>query len=316
MKLLVTGANGFIGRAVSARAVTDGHDAVLAARRPLESPIAPTVVVGEIGPATDWRPALNGVEVAVHLAARAHVMHDRVKDRLAAFRAVNVEGTRVLAEQAATAGVRRLVFVSSIKVTGETSHGRPLNESDPTRPTDPYGISKLEAEHALWKVASATGIEVVVVRPVLVYGPGAGGNLQRLLHLVHLGVPLPLASVENRRSLVGVGNLSALLLAAATHPSVAGEVFLAADSPAISTATLVRLLAEGVGRPARLLSVPPALLFFGARMFRASAAANRLLGSLEVDAGKARRLLGWAPETSLENGLHAMGEAYRAALER
>ena len=309
-RVLVTGANGFIGRALTETLAGRG----LAVRAAVRSPAAlPGEVrtVGEIGPYTEWRRVLAHVDAVVHLAARVHVIRETAADPLAAYRAVNVAGTARLAHECAAARVPRLVFVSSIKVNGERTRGWPFTETDPPAPEDPYGVTKLEAEEELRSIAAGTGLEIVVVRPCLVYGPGVGGNLARLMRAIERGVPLPIASVRNRRSLIGLANLCDLLARCATDPRAAGETLLAADGQDLSTPQLARALAEGIGRPARLLPVPPRLLELAARLAGAKAAYERLCGSLEVDGSKARRLLDWEPPVTPEDGLRETGAWHR-----
>jgi nucleoside-diphosphate-sugar epimerase len=313
-RVLVTGGSGFVGaevcRALSAR----GWRLRLALRR--ERPGLPEgerVLVGEIGPATDWGAALEGVDAVVHLAARVHVLRETAEDPNHAFALVNTLGTERLARAAAAAGVRRLVYASSIKVNGESTQGRPFCELDPPAPQDAYARSKAAAELALAAVAAESGLEVAVVRPPLVYGPGVGGNLALILRAIGLGLPLPLGSIRNRRSLVGVWGLAELLASCAEHPAAAGETFLAADRPDLSTPELVRHLAAGLGRPARLWPVPPGLLLALGTALGRRAELERLCGSLEVDSGKARRLLGWAPALSLEEGLRRTARAHADA---
>ena len=262
-------------------------------------------VVGSLGEPFDWAPALNGVDRVVHLAARVHVMQDSASDPLAEFRRANVAGTLALARAAADAGVRRLVFVSSIKVNGEgTREGVPFTADDPPAPVDPYGVSKREAEHGLFEIGRDTGMEVVVVRPPLVYGPGVGANFLRLLRWVERGVPLPLASVQNRRSLVYVGNLADLIVRCVDRPAAAGRTFVASDGEDLSTADLLVRLGQALRRPARLLPVPVSWLQIGARLVGRPEVAQRLVDNLQVDIGKTRELLDWSPRVSVDEGLH------------
>lgn len=313
MRLLVTGATGFVGREVMRAALERGLQPVGASRGGGGDSTPGTVTIADIGPDSDWREALRGARAVIHLAARVHVMRETAADPLAQFRRVNVGGSVALARQAAAAGAQRLVFVSSIKVNGERTTERPFTEADAPAPEDAYGRSKHEAELALAETGRETGLEIAIVRPTLVVGPGAGGNLRRLMMLVARGVPLPLGAVKNRRSLVSRDGLAELLLLAATHPAAAGETFLAAETPPLSTRRLVELLAEGLGRPARLWPVPAAMLAGAGHLVGRGPAIRRLLGSLEVDASKARRLLGWAPIEPLAGRIREMAADFRHA---
>ncbi len=311
MRVLVTGASGFDGGPVCRALAAAGFAVTAALRRDAAVPAGIAACrIGELGPATDWRPALAGVDTVVHLAARAHVMREAATDPLALFRAVNRDGAVRLAEQAAAAGIRRLVFVSSIKVNGEaTPPGRPFRPDDPPAPCDPYGIAKAEAEAGLAAIAAATGLELVVIRPPLVHGLGAKGNMASLMAIIARGLPLPLASVDNRRSLVGVANLADLVRACLVHPAAAGRTFLVRDDPDLATPELIRRLARAMVRPARLLPCPPALLTAAATLLGQGGRARRLLGSLTVDDSLTRATLGWSPPLGLDAGLAAMAAA-------
>ena len=306
MRVLVTGATGFIGSALVSRLDTDGVAVRGAVRRavPVSGSFEP-VMVGAIDGATEWADTLAGVDAVVHLAARVHVMDEPEADPPEAFRRVNVEGSLRLARQAAEAGVRRFVFVSSVKVNGEeTPMGQPFCEADVPAPEDPYGVSKREAEDGLRALSAETGLEVVIIRPPLVYGPGVGGNFGSLLRWVHKGVPLPLGTVtQNRRSLVALDNLVDLILTCLDRPAAAGETFLVADGEDVSTAGLLRKGGDALERPARLVPVPVWMLRAGAAALGKRKMARRLLGSLQVDASKAREVLGWVPPVSLDEGL-------------
>jgi len=309
MTLGVTGATGFIGRCLVNRLAAAGTPVRALARDPVGLP-GELVRVGDLGARTDWREALAGVDAVVHLAARVHVPTDPAANSPAAFHEVNVAGTERLARACVEAGVPRLVFVSSIKVNGDSSPGRPFTELDPPAPPDEYSKSKLEAERVLRAVARETGLEVVVVRPCLVYGPGVKGNLERLLAAIARGVPFPFGAMRNRRSLVGVESLCDLLAHCAVHPRAAGEIFLASDGRDLSTPELIRALAAGMGRPARLIPVPVALLSTAARWLGAGATWERIGGSLQVDSAKARALMAWTPGP-VEPGLRRTGAWYR-----
>lgn len=248
---------------------------------------------------------MRGCDVVLHLAGRAHVMHEEALDPLGRFREVNTAGTLNLARQAAAAGVRRFVFASSIKVNGEeTAPNRPFRHDDAPRPADPYGVSKREAEDGLRALAATTGMEVVIVRPPLVYGPGVKANFLSLMRAVQRGLPLPLASVTgNRRSLVALDNLADLLITCVSHPAAAGQTFLVSDGEDLSTADLLRRMGRALHRPARLLPCPPPLLQMGATMLGKSAIGHRLLGNLQVDISHTRATLGWTPPITVDEGL-------------
>lgn len=311
-KFLITGSTGFVGKSLCAELLQQKKSVKVVMRHQGESRGIEAVVVGNIDGDTAWLNALPGTDVVIHLAARVHIMHDDAADPLEEFRRVNVAGTERLARSAAASGVKRLVYVSSIKVNGEaTFAGKKFTETDAPSPQDPYGVSKWEAEQALHRVAQETGLEVVIVRPPLVYGPGVKGNFVQMLKVLAKGVPLPLASVHNLRNLVYVGNLVDALIACATHPAAAGQTYLVSDGEDISTPDLLRRLGAAMGHPARLLPCPPALLKLAGCLVGKSDQVERLLGSLRVDSGKIRRDLNWTPPCTSQQGLQATAEWYR-----
>lgn len=309
MKVLVTGANGFIGRALCAHLAQRGDEVTAAVREPDRArgiACARAVAVGDIGPATDWREALTGIEAVVHTAARVHVGPSRGARDFAKSLAVDAGGTRALGLAAAEAGARRFVFLSTVKVLGETTEGRaPFSESDPPAPApdDPYARSKAAAEAELANIAAARRLEIVVLRLPLVYGPGARANFAALVRLCRLAPPLPFASVANRRSLLFLGNLADAVALVLAHPKAAGETFMVRDGEDVSTPELIRKIAGHLGRPARLFPCPPAFLRLAARLAGQGARARRLLDSLSVDDRKLRDRLGWRPPFSLDRGL-------------
>jgi nucleoside-diphosphate-sugar epimerase len=365
MNVLVTGANGFIGSALCERLLADGYQVRGAVRDGRQMTVLPSgverVQIGNIGPKTDWSKALAGIDGIVHLAARVHVMHDSAADPLSAFRRVNAAGTKRLAQQAAEAGVKRLVYISSVKVNGEStgdeSRGQPstqsyavprrsevggrrsevgdqrsavyaklrrakevggqgsvskefFSEKDVPQPQDPYAVSKWEAEQILHDVGADTGLEVVILRPPLVYGPEVSGNFLKLQRLVFTGLPMPLASIRNRRSLIYVGNLVDAIITCLIHPKAAGEIFLVSDGRDLSTSELIRLMAEAMGRKACLLSFPPSLLKIMGKLTGRSAEIERVVGSLCVDSSKIRVMLGWKPLFTVEEGIRKTSADY------
>ena len=306
MRFLITGASGFVGRSLCIEAVRRGLCVRGAVRspHPLPAGVEPAMV-GPIDGKTNWTDALNDVDVVIHLAARVHVMHETAGDPLAEFLEVNLHGTANLARQAAQAGVKRLVYVSSIKVNGESTEAHPFSESDNPNPQDPYAVSKWQAEQALQQIAQETGLEAVIVRPPLIYGPGVKGNFISLLAAVDKGIPLPLASVRNKRSLIYLGNLADALIVCASHPAAAGKTYLVRDGEDVSMPELVRQMAISLEKPARLFPLPVGLLRGLGSLFGKLASVERVVGSLRVNDDLIRKELGWKPRFTLQQGLQA-----------
>jgi len=315
--VLVTGANGFVGRALCVDLVRRGYT-VRAAVRERSCAIGlpgELVQIADTGADADWSSAIAGIDAVVHLAARVHVMRDNVLQPLAAFRAVNVVPTERLARAAAAQGVKRFVYVSSIKVNGEgTPPGRPYTPDDVPAPVDSYGISKHEAEQALRQLAREAGLEVVIIRPVLVYGPGVKANFLSMMRWLHRGIPLPLGAINNQRSLVALDNLVDLIVTCLHHPKALNQTFLVSDGEDLSTTALLRRTAAALGRPARLIPVPALVLRTTARLLGKADFAQRLCGSLQVDISKTRELLGWVPPVSVDEALKQTARHFLANL--
>lgn len=303
--VLVTGANGFIGKPLSDQ-LSREFRVRASVRKPCAFPFRCEVVLGgDVDASSNWREELAGVDAVVHLAARVHAMSDDTAAAEQACRLVNVDGTLNLARQSAMAGVRRFIFLSSVKVNGEsTQTGNPFRADDTPSPWDAYGASKAEAEQGLGEIAEQTGMEVVIIRPPLVYGPGVKGNFATMMQWLARGMPLPLGSVtHNRRSLVALDNLVDLVRTCLEHPAAANQIFLVSDGEDLSTADLLRRLGRAMGRPTHLLQVPVALLEVGAKLIGKPDFCQRLCGSLQVDMSKTRELLSWVPPIGVDDGL-------------
>lgn len=307
---LITGANGLIGQRLATDLLAKGQELVLVVRDANRLPMAlrthrsVRVVVADLSAPPTWFDQLGHIDVIFHLAGRAHILNESdPAAALSLYRAINVDASLALATTAAQAGVRRFVYVSSIKVNGEATHGNAFTADDTPAPSDPYGISKLEAEQGLTEISASTRLELCVVRPPLVYGPHVRANFARLMAWAQAGRPLPFGAVHNRRSLIGLSNLSDLLQICASHPRAAGQVFLASDDDDVSTPELIRRIAAAYARPARLIAVPPALLGGALRLLGRNAMWQRLAGSLVVDITKTRTLLGWTPPVAMHTEL-------------
>ena len=350
--VLVTGASGFIGKALCNKLLTGGYQVRGAARNAAQMTALPSGVevaqVGDIGPETDWPEALDCIEGIVHLAARVHVMRESDANPLAAFRLVNVAGTERLARQAAEAGVKRLVYISSVKVNGERTGERderptsnierptsnekqkkqksevggqektggrsvPYAETDKPCPWDAYAVSKWEAEQGLLAIAEETGLEVVIIRPPLVYGPGVKANFLRLFKIVERGIPLPFAKIDNRRSLIYLGNLVDAIVTCMTNPNAADKTYLVSDGEDVSTPDLIRRIAAASGRRALMLPVPVWMVRIAGRIIGRSDELDRLLGSLTVDISKIRSELNWHPPFTTEEGIRETVLWYKSA---
>ena len=304
MHLLLTGANGFIGSAIASAVVDQGHDLRLLVRRQTKkfsSPVMQSECDLENSGHLSSGVFLN-TDCVIHSAARAHIMKDEVADPLEEYRRINVDGTLNLARLAAAAGVKRFIFISSIGVNGNINR-EPFTEDDKPDPAELYAQSKWEAEQCLWEIQRETGIELVIIRPPLVYGPNAPGNFGSLMRWIDKGVPLPLGGIRNQRTLVGLDNLVDLIITCIDHPEAANQVFLAGDGQDLSTTELLRGVAKAAGKPSRLIPIPSSLLMLTATLLGKKSVAKRLLGSLQVDISKARDLLSWQPPFSTEEGL-------------
>ncbi|MFZ6689697.1 UDP-glucose 4-epimerase family protein [Undibacterium sp. SXout11W] len=307
-KILLTGASGFVGQAMYQALVNHSERLICPTRRPI-SKLNVAVVnpqISDLSAQTDWSGFLTDVGIVIHCAARVHVMQEAVADPLPLFRQVNVDATMRLAEQAAKAGATQFIFISSVKVNGEgTKPGHAYNETTPSEAQDPYGISKREAENALLALGERSGMHVTIIRPPLIYGPGVKANFASMLEWVKKGIPLPFASIKNKRSFVYLENLVSLVLCCLRNQNAAQQVFLVSDDHDLSTAELLQLSAKALRVPSRLLPFPPTLLILLAKLAGRPAISDRLCGSLQVDISKAKQVLNWTPPYSVEQGLAA-----------
>jgi nucleoside-diphosphate-sugar epimerase len=309
MKILITGANGFVGLPLSEYLMAAGHQVVGAVRsHDLLSLVNSQIqlkAIGDIDESTDWQDCLGGVECVIHLANRAHVMDEQSSNPLALYRKVNTEGTLNLARQAAAAGVKRFIFVSSIKVNGEsTLPGQAFTHKDQHVPVDPYGLSKYEAELGLKLIAEQNGLEVVVVRPPLIYGPGVKANFLKMMQLVEKGIPLPLGAIWNQRSMLGLDNLINFIELCLIHPDAAGQTFLVSDDHDVSTTELLKEIAAAMHRPSRLLSMPQCLIEKLLILLGQRHISERLCGSLQLDISLAKTRLSWKPPHTFKDQLN------------
>ncbi|OCR26374.1 NAD-dependent dehydratase [Pseudomonas syringae] len=310
----ITGATGFVGGAVSRHLSARSEFSVrVAVRGDCAEPdnAVEVVTIKSIEPDAQWNSFVEGVDVVIHAAARVHVMNDTSQDPEAEYLRINVAGTLNLADQAAAAGVKRFIFISSIKVNGDaTASTKPFSADQPANPSDPYGVSKARAEQALRELAARTGMEVVIIRPVLVYGPGVKANFLSMMRWLDKGVPLPLGAINNRRSLVALDNLVDLIVTCIRHPAAANQTFLVSDGNDLSTTGLLRQMAKALGEPARLIPVPMWLLTTVASLLGRRAFSQRLCGSLQVDITKTCTMLGWTPPVSVEEAMKKTAQYY------
>ncbi len=309
-KYLVTGANGFVGSRLCMTMAEKGLSVRAAVRKTDKIECLSSVEVVEIrdcGPSTDWSYVLKGIDVIIHLAARAHVMHETAADPLHEFRRVNAEGTRNLAMQASRAGISRIVYLSTIKVNGELTHEEPFNEDSPLAPQDAYAMSKWEAEDALHAISASSGLEIVIIRTPLVYGPGVKGNMLKLMKQINHGIPLPLGMITNRRSLISLENLVDILILSASRSECIGQTFAVSDGEDISTSDLVFLLSKAMGKKVRLIPFPSRLCSLFTRLAPSlKPTVDRLAGSLIVDSSRFRERMKWSPPQTISTGIDSM----------
>lgn len=306
-RILITGANGFIGRHLRSHFLSIGQDVRCASRQ--ESGTG-NINIENIDSRTNWQDALDGIDVIIHLASLTQIIANPASDPLRTFRETNSEGTRRLAEQAANSGVKRLIYISSIKVNGELSGEHPFTPDDDAKPKTAYGISKWEAENALLQIAGTSSLEIVIIRPPMVYGPGVKGNFMSMMKWLKAGIPLPLGSIHNKRSLVGIDNLIDLIITCLIHPAARNQTFLVSDGEDMSTTELLNSLSSALGTPPRIFPCPQSVVGLAAKLAGKEQIAQRLLGNLQVDISKTVDLLEWTPPISLAQGVDQTAEWY------
>lgn len=309
-RILLTGSSGFVGSVLAASLESLPHCVISKiVRKRSNSSDTSHIEIGNIDAKADFSEALVCVTVVVHCAARAHIMNDTSTDPLQAYRQINVDGTRNLAEQAAAAGVKRFIYLSSIKVNGEATTETPFTAQNSAHYEDAYGQSKFEAEQALWEISQRTGLEVVIIRPPLVYGPGVKGNFASLVKLVKKGMPLPLGAVNNQRSLVALDNLVDLIITCIDHPAAANQTFLVSDDDDVSTTKLLRRMAQAFGKQQLLLPLPKWIMALPAKLVGKQGAVDRLFGSLQVDISHTKETLGWHPPVTMQQQLRKIADS-------
>ncbi|OQW49993.1 UDP-glucose 4-epimerase family protein [Candidatus Raskinella chloraquaticus] len=313
MNVLITGANGFVGRALASHLAAEEAMTVRVAVRRLSRPFPASVDVRDnldLDDA-DWSSALRTIDVVIHCAARVHVRNDTATDAIAEFRKTNTDGTLKLAKKAAEAGVKRFIYLSTIKVNGNSTNDRPpFSANDIPAPTDPYGMSKMEAEIGLLELAKKTGLDIVIIRPPLVYGPGVKANFLSLMRLVNWSIPMPFGRIDNKRSFVAIDNLVDFIKTCCVHPSARNQIFMVSDGADLSTTHLIRMIGQALGKPTYLIPTPSNLMFYAARMFGKAEIADRLIGSLQVDIEKNNYLLNWTPPVKMDDALKQTADMF------
>jgi nucleoside-diphosphate-sugar epimerase len=310
MKILVTGATGFIGNKLCQALSAHGDTVFAVARRQVAIDTNITVINKVLSKETDWHDCLKDIDVVIHLAGRAHVMNDVSENPYQAYADINIDATKHLAKQAVLSGVKRFIYLSSIKVNGERTKDVAFSETDSPQPKDDYGTTKCEAEKVLNNIARQTGMDVVIIRPPLVYGAGVKANFKSLIKLAQLNIPLPFGAIDNKRSLVFIENLIDFILLCTHHPNAANQTFLISDDDDVSTTRLIQYIKEASGKRPLLIPVPQSWLRFVFQLIGKSFLSDRLLGNLQVDITKAKTLLNWKPPFALEQGINKTIEAY------